>query len=369
MGEDLYLCVKHNFSSHLRDIVFVGEADDIISFDKIGDRETSYDIFNLQKCENCSFGYKMMQIGEWNQSARHRCEFCAMGAWKEAVIQLQSAMRCWRGYGVAAEAMLLVLRAIHGEPVHESHLRRDVKRCYYARPGNKWPDRETRTECVDIVREHTTPYDSIGISMTTIATSGIYLGLVVRITTAVNNNHQLAMLIAIWSVFDPPVKVETVTAPGHIELMCSFPIGPLITSMFIELMLVFICSVLAFKTWKLPDSFNESRFNSFCTFSSIVLWLAFIMSYFLTMSLHRALFLALSISANGFLFLGSLFLPKIFAIYFADESDLHLRFIGGRMSVTERIQVSHIGHFMQDANFGTSVAKQTIPEWLQHNNE
>lgn len=156
------------------------------------------------------------------------------------------------------------------------------------------------------------------------------------------------MLVIVWLLFSPPVEDEVVTGPGQIELVCCFPYGPFISSMCINVILIAICSVFAFKTRKLPDNFNESRFLSFVAFSTVILWLAFIPGYFLTVTVYKALFLALMLCANGFIFLGGLFIPKIFAIYFVDKCDLHLRIVGGRLSVMEQSQNSHIGHFLQE---------------------
>ena len=95
-----------------------------------------------------------------------------------------------------------------------------------------------------------------------------------------------------------------------------------------NLVLVFLCSVFAFKTRKLPDNFNESHFICMCVSTTLVIWLAFVPTYFTSnMGRVRVLLLSMALLLNHTVALVFLFAPKIYAaVFVAEENFVVTRF-------------------------------------------
>ncbi len=107
--------------------------------------------------------------------------------------------------------------------------------------------------------------------------------------------------------------------------MCIFPLGPFLASMTYNVLLIMACVFFAFKGRKLPDNYNESRFVSFCVYSTIIIWLAFIPSYFTVESARlEVMFLSLQVIANASLILFCIYVPKIYALYIVKKNNLNL---------------------------------------------
>ena len=125
-------------------------------------------------------------------------------------------------------------------------------------------------------------------------------------------------------VFSPPEvrrRMPVVMEP-HVEMECAFPVKGFITSLSYNIFLVALCTVYAFKTRSLPDNFNESRCISLCVYTTVVVWLAFLPTYFTT---SRAYFQVILISCdllfNATVILLSLFVPRIYALRQERHSD------------------------------------------------
>ncbi|KAI8770780.1 metabotropic glutamate receptor, partial [Biomphalaria glabrata] len=67
---------------------------------------------------------------------------------------------------------------------------------------------------------------------------------------------------------------------NFVELSCDWTIPGLTSFLGYNLILVFLCSFFAFKTRKLPDNFNESRFISISVYTTLIVWLAFVPTYY-----------------------------------------------------------------------------------------
>lgn len=87
-----------------------------------------------------------------------------------------------------------------------------------------------------------------------------------------------------------------------------------------NLLVITLCFFLAFKTRRLPNNFNESRYINKCLFTTLIIWLAFIPSYFMgKRAFVRSLLLSLALLFNHTVALCFLFLPRIYAaIYITD---------------------------------------------------
>ena len=105
----------------------------------------------------------------------------------------------------------------------------------------------------------------------------------------------------------------------YVELTCDLPLAGLASFLTYNLLLVGVCTLLAFKTRRLPDNFNESRFISMCVSTTLVLLLCFIPAYLVSgRELLKMLMLALALALNHSVALVFLFLPKIYAVLYVE---------------------------------------------------
>ena len=101
-----------------------------------------------------------------------------------------------------------------------------------------------------------------------------------------------------------------------VEVTCAVPVEGFVTSLVFNVMLIVVCSWYAFKTRTLPDNFNESRYITLCVYTTLVIWLAFVPSYFTTIHSYQRLVLTSSaLALNATVMLLCLFTPRIYAIY------------------------------------------------------
>lgn len=103
----------------------------------------------------------------------------------------------------------------------------------------------------------------------------------------------------------------------YVELSCDVTFQGLVAFLTYILILILLCSIFAFHTRKLPDNFNESRFISMCVYTTLVIWLAFIPSYFSAGAMFlKALLLSLALILNHTVAILFLYLPKIYAVQY-----------------------------------------------------
>lgn len=102
----------------------------------------------------------------------------------------------------------------------------------------------------------------------------------------------------------------------HVELVCVLPLECLFVSLGYNLLLICLCCFYAFRSRRLPDNFNESRYICLCVYTTLVIWLAFLPTYFTaTRALYRTLLLSCGLLVNATALLTCLFTPKLYAIY------------------------------------------------------
>ncbi|CAG5121182.1 unnamed protein product [Candidula unifasciata] len=116
------------------------------------------------------------------------------------------------------------------------------------------------------------------------------------------------------------ILTQPVRSEAFVELSCDFTLPGLASFLAYNLTLVLLCSIFAFKTRKLPDNFNESRFMSMCVATTLVIWLAFIPT-FLTSSRQylKTLLLTLALLLNHSVALVFLFLSKLYAVIYLEN--------------------------------------------------
>ena len=124
---------------------------------------------------------------------------------------------------------------------------------------------------------------------------------------------------------DPPLAQEVMTAPGRLDIICTVPMDLFAFDMVFNGILILVCAVFAFKTRKLPDNYNESRFIGFCVFASLVILCAFLPAFFaVNDALLKDLFLCLMVISNASVILALLFAPRIYALYYVPDEGWHI---------------------------------------------
>jgi hypothetical protein len=126
------------------------------------------------------------------------------------------------------------------------------------------------------------------------------------------------LITAITVVTSPPTVGLRMPVPTErlVEVTCAVPVEGYVTSLVFNVMLIVVCTWYAFKTRMLPDNFNESRYITLCVYTTLVIWLAFVPSYFTTIHAYQRLVLTSSaLALNATVMLLCLFTPRIYAIY------------------------------------------------------
>ncbi|GFN89549.1 metabotropic glutamate receptor-like [Plakobranchus ocellatus] len=148
---------------------------------------------------------------------------------------------------------------------------------------------------------------------------------------------QILLCVFVFLVYRPTAqKIQPARSEKRVELSCDMTPPGLASFLAYNLVLVLLCSVFAFKTRKLPDNFNESNFICMCVTTTLVIWLAFVPTYFASRRGHvRILLLSLALLLNHTVALVFLFAPKIYAAAFVADENFHVtRFQGNRKSTS-----------------------------------
>ncbi|XP_076469996.1 metabotropic glutamate receptor 7-like [Babylonia areolata] len=126
------------------------------------------------------------------------------------------------------------------------------------------------------------------------------------------------VIVTISTAVDPPSAVlhQPLTTQPRVERLCLLPVSGLGASLAYHFLLVLLCTLLAFKTRRLPDNYNESRYIAFCVDTTLLVWVTFVPAYFTaTVGAHKVVVLALTHLINSCVQLACLFLPRLYALY------------------------------------------------------
>ncbi|ESO82657.1 hypothetical protein LOTGIDRAFT_71543, partial [Lottia gigantea] len=128
---------------------------------------------------------------------------------------------------------------------------------------------------------------------------------------------QILIIILSTSMAQPEVKLRMpVRSEKFVELYCDMPLAGLLSSLSFNVFLVMICTFYAFKTRKLPDNYNESRYIAFCVDTTLLVWISFVPTYFTTSrAYYKVIILSLALILNSVVNLMCLFVPKLYALY------------------------------------------------------
>ena len=92
----------------------------------------------------------------------------------------------------------------------------------------------------------------------------------------------------------------------------------LVLSVGYESIIIIVATILGGLSFKYPENFNEAKYIAFCMFAIVVIWIAFIITYFATQSTQEFQNIAVSLAVvmSGFAVLICIFGPKIFIVLF-----------------------------------------------------
>ncbi len=107
----------------------------------------------------------------------------------------------------------------------------------------------------------------------------------------------------------------------YAELFCDLQIEALLVPLSYNLILLLCCGTYGYLTRKLPENFNESWYIFVSVSTTIFIWLVFIPTYFTTFyAHHQVALLAVGLILNAYVTLLCLFIPKLYAIFYLDET-------------------------------------------------
>ena len=97
----------------------------------------------------------------------------------------------------------------------------------------------------------------------------------------------------------------------------------LVLSVGYETIIIIVATILGGLSFKYPANFNEAKYIAFCMFAILVIWIAFIITYFATQSTQEFQNIAVSLAVvmSGFAVLICIFGPKVFIVLFQSDKN------------------------------------------------
>ena len=119
------------------------------------------------------------------------------------------------------------------------------------------------------------------------------------------------------------VKNMPIETKEYVELHCQWTKIKLLPPLAFNIFLLTCSVILAFLTRHLPDAFNESWYMFLSVGATLLVWLAFLPTYFIVFyAYYKATVLSLALSFNAICNTSLLFMPKIYAIYWRKDRDI-----------------------------------------------
>lgn len=138
------------------------------------------------------------------------------------------------------------------------------------------------------------------------------------------------MVCSVVSRFtDPKIEVQApydISNPDRSVIYCDIPYTYLLPPVVYNILLCIACAYQAFKTRKLPDNFNESKFIAMTMYTTVVAWIA-VLSAYLTIpgQYYKVVPLCIALMVNATITNCFLFIPRLYALYWVEKGRLNLR--------------------------------------------
>ena len=113
----------------------------------------------------------------------------------------------------------------------------------------------------------------------------------------------------------------------------------LVLSVGYETIVIIVATILGGLSFKYPENFNEAKYIAFCMFAILVIWIAFIITFFATQSTQEFQNIAVSLAVvmSGFAVLICIFGPKIFIVLFQPNKNTTDSFNNNKRSSTDLV--------------------------------
>ncbi|XP_033108472.1 metabotropic glutamate receptor 7-like [Anneissia japonica] len=137
---------------------------------------------------------------------------------------------------------------------------------------------------------------------------------------------------------------DIVVVQAHVRtvLVCKIAFIELVGSLSYNLFLIICCTFYAFVSRKVPNNYNESRFINMSVYTTLIIWLGFIPSYFLVGDiLLRVSVMSLAMIISAFVTLFFMFIPKIYAILYLNEEKIKVGTYQADQSTEKKIATTH----------------------------
>uniref|UniRef100_T1L4Q2 G-protein coupled receptors family 3 profile domain-containing protein n=1 Tax=Tetranychus urticae TaxID=32264 RepID=T1L4Q2_TETUR len=121
----------------------------------------------------------------------------------------------------------------------------------------------------------------------------------------------------LWCIVEVPgVRHEVSEKRDVVVLKCAVTKNSVLVSLIYGFVLVATSTYYAFKTRKIPENFNETKFIVFTMYATCIIWIAFLAIYLSTENNFEIQLttLAMSLTLSGYVCLICLFSPKIYII-------------------------------------------------------
>ena len=131
----------------------------------------------------------------------------------------------------------------------------------------------------------------------------------------------------VWLCVDPPEVISEMPneKENKLQVTCHLNTIETIGVMVWDVALVVVCCIFAFMTRKLPENYNETRFITFCSFCTLVVFVTFSPIYFTSREpYYQASYYSAGLIINATVTLTCLFAVKIYALYFVNEEEMNI---------------------------------------------
>ena len=122
------------------------------------------------------------------------------------------------------------------------------------------------------------------------------------------------LVVFIGVIVDTPRASDRIVSREKVELVCRWPQQWQAAFTGYFLLVVATSTVVAFRTRKLPDNFNEAKFVFMGSFACCVVWIGLAPAYFLNEGVLRPVILALTVTSQMWGLWVCLFLPRLYQL-------------------------------------------------------
>ncbi len=131
-----------------------------------------------------------------------------------------------------------------------------------------------------------------------------------------------ALIGVVGLLVNPPSGEYSYENPDFALIQCNSNTNDLIVSISYNLLLIFLCTVYAFRTRKVPENFNEARFIGFVMYTTCAIWLAFLPLFYGGSVGYRSVALSLNLILNATTILVGLFGIKVYIVLLRPEKNI-----------------------------------------------